>query len=57
VVGYLRPVRRWNDGKQEEFAQRRTYQLTNPSSGIQQAAAGIDPLNEAECLEDRSLCA
>lgn len=25
VVGYLRPVARWNDGKQEEFSQRRTY--------------------------------
>jgi len=25
VVGYLRPVRCWNDGKQQEFALRRTY--------------------------------
>lgn len=25
VVGYLRPVRQWNAGKQEEYAARRTY--------------------------------
>jgi ribonucleoside-triphosphate reductase len=25
VVGYLRPVVRWNDGKQQEFALRKTY--------------------------------
>ncbi|MGC9309684.1 MAG: anaerobic ribonucleoside-triphosphate reductase [Candidatus Nanoarchaeia archaeon] len=25
VVGYLRPVEQWNDGKQEEFADRKTF--------------------------------
>lgn len=25
VVGYIRPVKRWNDGKQEEFKQRKTF--------------------------------
>jgi len=25
VVGYIRPVRQWNDGKQEEFRQRATF--------------------------------
>ena len=25
VVGYLRPVAQWNDGKQSEYAQRRTF--------------------------------
>ncbi len=27
VVGYLRPVNRWNDGKQEEFLARKTYEI------------------------------
>jgi hypothetical protein len=27
VVGYLRPVGRWNDGKQEEYHQRRSYKV------------------------------
>jgi len=25
VVGYFRPVARWNDGKKEEFCERNTY--------------------------------
>lgn len=25
VVGYLRPVSQWNNGKQAEFIQRKTY--------------------------------
>ena len=27
VVGYLRPVKQWNKGKQEEFAMRKVYQV------------------------------
>ena len=25
IVGYLRPVEQWNDGKQAEFKDRKTY--------------------------------
>jgi anaerobic ribonucleoside-triphosphate reductase len=25
VVGYLRPTSQWNDGKQAEFVERKTY--------------------------------
>ena len=27
VVGYLSPVNRWNDGKKEEFKERKTFRL------------------------------
>lgn len=30
VVGYLRPVDQWNDGKQEEFKQRKTFDRIFP---------------------------
>ena len=30
IVGYLRPVEQWNDGKQAEFADRKTY-TTKPA--------------------------
>jgi anaerobic ribonucleoside-triphosphate reductase len=30
VVGYLRPVSHWNEGKQAEFRRRRTFRLTVP---------------------------
>ena len=25
IVGYFRPVARWNDGKKEEFIERKTF--------------------------------
>ncbi|MDR2695977.1 MAG: ribonucleoside triphosphate reductase [Deltaproteobacteria bacterium] len=31
VVGYLRPVNRWNDGKQAEYADRTPYLMATPS--------------------------
>ncbi len=27
VVGYLRPVEQWNDGKAEEFKQRKAFKI------------------------------
>ena len=27
VVGYLRPVKQWNSGKQAEFSMRRSFKL------------------------------
>jgi ribonucleoside-triphosphate reductase len=29
VVGYLRPVKQWNDGKRHEFSERKTFTVTN----------------------------
>ena len=29
VVGYLRPINQWNDGKQSEFSVRRTYKMAS----------------------------
>ncbi len=27
IVGYLRPVSQWNDGKQAEFDQRKSFEI------------------------------
>jgi anaerobic ribonucleoside-triphosphate reductase len=27
VVGYMRPVNQWNKGKQQEFADRKTFKI------------------------------
>lgn len=37
VVGYYRPVQNWNDGKQEEFEERKTFK--NPESAQAKAKA------------------
>ena len=28
VVGYFRPVKQWNNGKKEEFSQRKVYKTS-----------------------------
>ena len=36
VVGYLRPVNQWNEGKQEEFKDRELIKKGLPGKNIQQ---------------------
>jgi len=31
VVGYIRPIQQWNEGKQHEFCQRKTYRVAEAS--------------------------
>ncbi len=31
IVGYFRPVKQWNNGKQEEFLDRETFESQKPS--------------------------
>jgi hypothetical protein len=38
IVGYLRPVQDWNEGKQQEFAERKAYQV--PGSLAQDRVQG-----------------
>ena len=38
IVGYLRPVQNWNKGKQQEFADRRSYTVP-PRSELESANA------------------
>jgi ribonucleoside-triphosphate reductase len=42
VVGYLRPVKQWNDGKQAEYDLRRTYRTDSITPGVS-AAVTIKP--------------
>ena len=45
VVGYLRPVSRWNDGKQQEYNQRKVYKVPAPAPAMG-AAASIQAVPE-----------
>jgi len=40
VVGYLRPIKQWNDGKQAEYALRKTYRPDSVDPGV--SAAVVD---------------
>ncbi len=30
IVGYLRPVQNWHQGKQQEFSERKTFRVPEP---------------------------
>jgi len=39
VVGYLRPVKQWNDGKQAEYCRRKTFKVNLEEPGVAAAVA------------------
>jgi len=45
VVGYLRPVSNWNEGKQAEFRDRITFLKQNPK-GDTEAWEGVSPTDK-----------
>ena len=47
VVGYLRPVKQWNDGKQAEYCRRRPFKVALESPGVSAAVA----MQEAPCTD------
>jgi len=40
VVGYLRPVKQWNEGKQAEYALRRVYRVPSAAAGSKMSPPG-----------------
>ena len=58
VVGYLRPVGRWNDGKQAEYQMRKTYDLNSIEANLKEAVLAVnDPDNSCPAEEPETLCA
>lgn len=47
IVGYLRPVQDWNEGKQQEFSERHTYTVA-------EAMPAPAPQEEKACAEPES---
>ena len=52
VVGYLRPVQQWNDGKRAEFKLRKTYRVDNAGDPMPKSFARPIPLPAKEQGED-----
>ena len=50
VVGYLRPVKQWNDGKQAEYALRKTYRVesVDPELSVTVVAKTVQPIAQQE---------
>lgn len=46
VVGYYRPVNRWNEGKREEFADRVTFDI---AKALESDMSGVNKAAEAAC--------
>lgn len=36
IVGYLRPIKEWNEGKQAEWKQRKVFKIKEESRGNQE---------------------
>ena len=62
ITGYYRPVQNWNDGKSQEFLDRKTYDIGHsvlrhsgplPEGGAAQESAG-QPATEAPAAQDRN---
>ncbi len=53
VVGYLRPVKQWNDGKQAEYALRKTFRLESLDRRLTGTSSGLE--NQVSNLEKAGL--
>jgi anaerobic ribonucleoside-triphosphate reductase len=52
VVGYLRPVKQWNDGKQAEYCRRRPFKVTLEEPGVTAAVAMQDDVRCKPPMDD-----
>ena len=61
ITGYYRPVQNWNDGKAQEFKQRKTYRMSSAAAaaaGEAGAAAAAPEFPDGESARDgESACA
>ncbi len=51
VTGYFRPVSNWNAGKQEEFKNRRSFELSLTGAGMFSAGMPSDYAEETQEAE------
>ena len=48
ITGYYRPVKNWNDGKTQEFKERKVYDITNSHMRPRTTAAAVEIERRAE---------
>ena len=52
ITGYYRPVKNWNDGKAQEYKQRKVYDVTNAAPVAEAAPAPVCTETECACTCD-----
>ena len=49
VVGYLRPVQQWNEGKAQEFKDRTNFSVANKVQESMQTQQPLQEIQEIKC--------
>ena len=57
ITGYYRPVQNWNDGKAQEFKDRKLYDVAHSSLKHSHAVAAEAAVNEASVTAPADMCA
>ena len=47
ITGYYRPVQNWNDGKSQEYKDRKTYKVAASSAPVERVVAKVEEIQEA----------
>ena len=47
ITGYYRPVQNWNDGKSQEYRDRKTYKVAAASAPVEKIVAKVEEIVEA----------
>ena len=47
ITGYYRPVQNWNDGKSQEYKDRKTYKVAASSAPVERVVAKVEEVAEA----------
>ena len=47
ITGYYRPVQNWNDGKSQEYKDRKTYKVAAASAPVERIVAKVEEVAEA----------
>ena len=47
ITGYYRPVQNWNDGKSQEYKDRKTYKVAAASAPVEKVVAKVEEIPEA----------
>ena len=47
ITGYYRPVQNWNDGKSQEYKDRKTYKVAASSAPVERVMAKVEEVAEA----------